>query len=235
MSLKVKTIQYIILADLSIVPDHLLKKGENAGCKILSFEGVEHNGQLGKYDHYIPKPDDVYTICFTSGTRQKPKGVVLTHENVIASLSGMLDVLPLPHSITDKDRHLSFMPLSFTMERILVHMVTLNGASIALLSKEADPTFLPQHLRLVQPTIFPSAPKLLLKIANGLKKNIAQLPAWQKLIFQLGFSRKESLLVKHGRVSRDTIWDRLVFKSIQSFLGGIKVYEYCDYSFYRQS
>jgi long-subunit acyl-CoA synthetase (AMP-forming) len=72
----------------------------------------------------------VATISYTSGTTGDPKGVMLTHRNLIANLSALLDRLadakPGPHH-----RHLSYLPLAHMLERIICLAVIASGARLA--------------------------------------------------------------------------------------------------------
>lgn len=68
------------------------------------------------YTFQPPKPSDICTICYTSGTTGNPKGVMLTHENVIASVSAVILQLG-DHKPTSSDVMISFLPLAHMLER----------------------------------------------------------------------------------------------------------------------
>ena len=71
-----------------------------------------------------PKPSDLCTICYTSGTTGNPKGVMLTHENVMASVSAVIMQLG-DHRPVSTDVMISFLPLAHMLERCceVVHAV----------------------------------------------------------------------------------------------------------------
>lgn len=63
-----------------------------------------------------PRPSDLCTICYTSGTTGNPKGVMLTHENVIASVSAVILQMG-DHKLRSTDTMISFLPLAHMLER----------------------------------------------------------------------------------------------------------------------
>lgn len=63
-----------------------------------------------------PKPSDLCTICYTSGTTGNPKGVMLTHENVVASVAAVTLQLG-DHKPNSSDVMISFLPLAHMLER----------------------------------------------------------------------------------------------------------------------
>jgi long-chain acyl-CoA synthetase len=94
-----------------------------SGLELVSFARVEAVGAEalvasgGRHRHSPPSPDDVATLCYTSGTTGNPKGALITHQNLISTISGII------RSISDfephvYDRHLSYLPLAHIMERV---------------------------------------------------------------------------------------------------------------------
>lgn len=67
-----------------------LQRAKNRGVDIHTFDEVERLGAQSDHPEVPPTPDDVCTICYTSGTTGNPKGVTLTHKNVVAGVCAVL-------------------------------------------------------------------------------------------------------------------------------------------------
>ena len=73
------------------------------------------------------KAEDLFTIVYTSGTTGRPKGVELTHRNILSNISSVLEVI----DIRAEDLYLSYLPLSHIFERMIHHLLIIKDASIA--------------------------------------------------------------------------------------------------------
>eukprot|EP00027_Filamoeba_sp_ATCC50430_P003004 CAMPEP_0168552640 /NCGR_PEP_ID=MMETSP0413-20121227/6821_1 /TAXON_ID=136452 /ORGANISM="Filamoeba nolandi, Strain NC-AS-23-1" /LENGTH=309 /DNA_ID=CAMNT_0008583261 /DNA_START=15 /DNA_END=944 /DNA_ORIENTATION=- len=84
--------------------------------KLLTFKEVVEDGAKRPREQFPPRPQDIYTIMYTSGTTGDPKGVILTHGNLIAELAGVL-----AHEkdlFNERDYHMSYLPLAHGFERV---------------------------------------------------------------------------------------------------------------------
>ncbi len=125
-------------------------------CGVLCMkEGVEP----GKFT--APRPDDTAAIIYTSGTTSKPKGVMLTHANLVAQVEMDYDLFPIYQS----DVFLSILPLSHTYECSLGMLFPFYaGASVVYLDKLPTASTLMPAMREVRPTIMLSVPLIIEKI-----------------------------------------------------------------------
>lgn len=121
------------------------------------------------------KPQDTATILYTSGTMGRPKGVVLTHANIVSNIQASASLFPL----AQRDVAVSFLPLSHIFERMLDYYLFWQGVSIAYAeSLEA----LPQNILDVRPTVMGVVPRLLEKIHGRVMDTVAAgSPARQRL------------------------------------------------------
>ncbi|KAH8917507.1 hypothetical protein BT69DRAFT_1339082 [Atractiella rhizophila] len=92
--------------------------GRQVGLKMLGFDEVspvEALGAANPFPHIPPKPEDMVSICYTSGTTGTPKGAILTHASITSVVLGNL------HGgiITAEDVALSFLPLSRIYEQFI--------------------------------------------------------------------------------------------------------------------
>ncbi|MFC7666170.1 AMP-binding protein [Hymenobacter humi] len=103
------------------------------------------------------EPDDLLTLIYTSGTTGSPKGVMLTHDNILSNCRGSQRFVP----VNKNDRALSFLPLCHIFERMVTYLYMINGVSIYY-AENMD--VIADNLREVKPQIFTTVPRLLEKV-----------------------------------------------------------------------
>ena len=106
--------------------------------------------------------DEVATIVYTSGSTGKPKGVMLTFEAMALAAKGITEAL----SIHEKDRMLSYLPLSHVMERFIVEMGSLRSGFKVYFAETLD-TFV-ADLNRARPTLFIAVPRIWTKFQSGI-------------------------------------------------------------------
>ena len=175
-------------------------------------EEQEHSGQ---------GPHQLATIIYTSGTSGRPKGVMLSHHNILTNAHSSSLVVPLSRD----DLLLSFLPLSHTFERTAGYYVPMMcGATVAYARSIQQ---LQEDLVTVRPTILVSVPRIYERVYSGIRAKLAEGPASARKLFKLavdiGYSRFEYRQGRSpGRISH-LLWpllDNLVAKKVMSKLGG---------------
>ncbi len=167
------------------------------------------------------QPDELATIIYTSGTTGEPKGVMLTHSNLVSNLIDSSAHL----SIGEEDSVLSVLPLSHVFERLAMYMYLYHGVSVFFaesLDKIGD------NLREVQPTLLVGVPRIFEKIYARIKDRAAEkgrlnagLLAWAVSVASdyakriMNGQRVPYLLRLQHRVA-----ERLVYKKWRAALGG---------------
>ena len=141
-------------------PQHLFTFERIAGVRhwtdVLDLGSQSELATLRKYEQQV-KNDDLATIIYTSGTTGKPKGVMLTHNNIISNLEASISRFP----VDSKAKAISFLPLSHIYERMLMYMYMRTGVSIYFQESLED---LGDRIREVRPDVFTAVPRLLEKI-----------------------------------------------------------------------
>ena len=166
-------------------------------------------------------PEDLATFIYTSGTTGKPKGVMLTHENIASNVEANLTCL----EIRGHQTALSFLPLSHSFERTIDYIYFRQGVSIAY--AESVQT-VAQNFGEVRPHVFVSVPRIYEKILAAVRGNVSKSSPLKQKIFRWAENvAKESLPY---RLTRRTppgllgiklkLADRLVFSKIKERLGG---------------
>ncbi|PPE02342.1 hypothetical protein GOBAR_DD00676 [Gossypium barbadense] len=149
----------------------------STGIQIVTYTKLLSQGRRNLQPFSPPKPDDVATICYTSGTTGTPKGVVLTHGNLIANAAGCSTGTKFYPS----DVYISYLPLAHIYER--AYQVALLYFGVAVGFYQGDNMKLMDDLVALQPTIFCSVPRLYNRIYAGHYGRKSPSPLWDKLVF----------------------------------------------------
>ena len=118
---------------------------------------------------------DLATIIYTSGTTGTPKGVMLSHENIISNVKACIPCLP-----RGVDRVLSFLPLNHIYERMLTYLYLYNNSPIYY--AESMDT-IGENLKEVKPAMFVTVPRLLEKVYDRIMSKGAELTGVKKKLF----------------------------------------------------
>ena len=162
-------------AAISMRGDWKYEKGDAAakaaieakGIAVVGFaEAVKSTTTLTPDDK--PTKDDIVTIMYTSGTTGMPKGVMLTHGNIVATIS-MIDLSP-SLSLLNTDVHLSYLPLAHIFERHNCNGLLYKGAVIYFASQGAK--YLLADLGVIRPTIFAGVPKVYENVRDAVNRKM---------------------------------------------------------------
>jgi len=161
------------------------------------------------------------TIVYTSGTTGRPKGVMLSHANILANAYASVSRV----AVYPADLFLSFLPLSHSLERTAGYYVPIMaGASVAHVRSLEQ---LPEDLAAVRPTIIISVPRVFERLQMKISGKLATAPRWQRLLFDLtlavGWRRFLQRQGRSGWSPLCLLWpllNLLVAKRVMAALGG---------------
>ncbi len=122
------------------------------------------------------KPGDLLTLIYTSGTTGKPKGVMLTHNNLMSNVNTCNPLLP----VDQHSKVLSFLPLCHVFERMIFHLYMSAGVSVYY--AESMET-IGDNLKEVQPHFFSTVPRLLEKVYDKIYAKGAELTGLKRKLF----------------------------------------------------
>ncbi len=175
----------------------------------------KHKDAIEKESEKV-SPEDVATLIYTSGTTGLPKGVVLTHNNIVSNVLGAHKVI----SISEQDRTLSFLPLCHSFERTAGYYAILASGAEIFYAESVDTVA--KNLTEARPTIVISVPRLFEKIYNLILKSVQEGSDTKKKIFNWALSVGQKYADgKRGLVSvQKALADRLVFNKLKQRTGG---------------
>ncbi|EIC22532.1 AMP-dependent synthetase/ligase [Thiorhodovibrio frisius] len=124
-------------------------------------------------------PNELASIVYTSGTTGKPKGVMLTHGNILSNVQGALTLL----DVYQEDVFLSFLPLSHMLERTASYYLPMMAGSTLAYARSV--TQLAEDLKNVRPTVIIAVPRVFERVYQRLHEQIRQRPAPTRWLFDL--------------------------------------------------
>jgi long-chain acyl-CoA synthetase len=216
--------------------DDLVKKVQTAQPNVPSLKGIysfEKNmgvphwseifeegdlSEVEKLKNSI-KSDDLATLIYTSGTTGNPKGVMLSHKNIVSNVLAVKDLVPTVAG----DRALSFLPLCHIFERNILYSYLYHSTSIYFtgLDNLGGPT---GDLVNVAPHFFTTVPRLLEKVYEAIyNKGLALTGAKKKLFFwALDMANDYDFNKKFGGLTalKWKIADKLIFSKWRAAMGG---------------
>lgn len=143
--------------------------------EILSLGKQEHYQQLSSVASRINN-DDLFTIIYTSGTTGTPKGVMLSHRNILSNVMACLPCFPPGRDM----RALSFLPLNHIFERMVTYLYLYR--STAIYYAESMET-IAENLKEVKPNMFTTVPRLLEKVYDKIMQKGAELTGVKRKLF----------------------------------------------------
>ena len=199
--------------------EHLLASVAKGGRdRLVSEDGLE---KRFRDTAQSISPDAIATIIYTSGTTGEPKGVMLTHQNLLSNLHAVSQVIP----ISSDDTALSFLPLSHSLERMVLYKYLYSGVTVAF--AESLET-IKRDLLAVRPTVMSGVPRVYEKVHARVLESVSQASSIRQLLFR--WALRVGRLRSNASLSGKSIplhvrfqhlfADRLVFSKIRSVTGG---------------
>ncbi len=167
------------------------------------------------------RPDDLAVLIYTSGTTGPPKGVMLTHENILGGMEAALHALPFESG----DEQVCFLPLCHILERLVSIYMPLMVSSTVNFAESVETVF--DNLREISPHGFVAVPRVWEKVYSRVLV-MAQEATWLgKLAFHLALKAGEARTryttedkpVPWPVAANYWLWDKLVLANLRRMIG----------------
>jgi long-chain acyl-CoA synthetase len=218
-----KTLRFIIVMNEIDVTEHkdknvyLLKTVQEMG-KEFAKENPTHFAD----NIELSRENDLCTIIYTSGTTGEPKGVMLTHKNIMSNVMAVFEII----DINKNDLFLSFLPLCHIFERMAGYYTALSSGGQIAYAESIEKVA--SNLIEVKPTVMTAVPRLFERIYSKIKKGVDASPEKKQKIFNWALDvgteyqrqKKTERGVSVGLKIKHALADKLVFSKIREKTGG---------------
>ncbi|XP_078434969.1 long chain acyl-CoA synthetase 9, chloroplastic-like [Wolffia australiana] len=199
----------------------------NTDWKISSFSEIKNLGRENPLEANLPSPSDVAVIMYTSGSTGQPKGVMMTHTNVLAMVSGVKLTVP---DIGRKDVYLAYLPLAHILElaaeNVMADMGVAIGYGSALTLTDTSNKVkkgTKGDASALSPTLMVAVPAILDRVRDGVRKKVSAKGGLSKKLFDMAYMRKLNSINGHwfgAWALEGAMWDFLIFRKVRAILGG---------------
>ena len=192
------------------------KNLENLGFNIFTWEEVEQKGKEEGQNLELKKPkyDDIVLINYTSGTTGLPKGVKVSHRNIVVN-TDVIEVIGLYP--TPDDVYLSYLPYAHIMESLIITVVFNHGAQVGIYNGNA--ANLVEDFQILKPTAICAVPRIFQRIYDGIMDKLKKKPFIIRKIFDKAINMKIKDYNETGLLN-NFFFDKLIFNEVRSFFGG---------------
>ena len=192
------------------------KELENLGLNVYSWEEIVEKGKNEGKNIKLnnAKPDDICEINYTSGTTGYPKGVKVTHKNIVVG-TDVGELIGL--NGTPNDLYISYLPYAHIMETLIITYAFNHGIPVGIYNGNAAK--LVEDIQILKPTALCAVPRIFQRIYDAIIKKVDSQPLIVRKIFQKAIKMKIKDYLETG-MYRNILFDNLIFKEVRKTFGG---------------
>ena len=192
------------------------KKLEELGLNIYSWEEIVENGKNEGQNIILnnAKADDICEINYTSGTTGHPKGVKVSHNNIVVG-TDVGELIGL--NATTKDLYISYLPYAHIMETLIITYAFNHGVPIGIYNGSASKLI--EDIQILKPTCICAVPRIFQRIYDAIMQKVNSQPLIIRKIFQKAIQIKMKDYEETG-IYKNILFDNLIFKEVRKSLGG---------------
>ncbi|KAI1781061.1 acetyl-CoA synthetase-like protein [Hypoxylon cercidicola] len=185
------------------------------GVQIWSMEGVEELGVKVAHPIRPPRPEDILTVNYTSGTTGDPKGVMLTHSNCVAAVASARS----SGSYTYKDITISYLPLAHIYGRMIDQCAVSEGCAIGYF--HGNMLELVDDLKILRPTGLISVPRLFNRFNMGIRAQTVEADGVRGALSRRVIdAKKASMKLPPGKATnKHFLYDRIWTPKVRAAVG----------------
>lgn len=201
--------------------DEIKQAFKDDGRDLYSFQSLQDIGNdFQQFSDWYVNSDDLAMIMYTSGTTGNPKGVLLSHRNIISALSGQSVVIP----VDNKDTYIGYLPLAHILEVCAELVCLAKGTRIGY----SSPTTLYDRAMKIKkgskgdcgelkPTLIACVPAIMDRIFKAVSDDVKERSPIQRELFRICYERKRN---RYEEGYTSLVMNRLAFDRIRKILGG---------------
>ncbi|KAJ1642258.1 medium-chain fatty acid-CoA ligase faa2 [Coemansia asiatica] len=192
--------------------EKLKQKAREAGVYLTDMDQVIQDGRTNPTEARPSKPEDLCTLCYSSGTAGAQKGVLATHKSfVYAARSAALAMRFGPQT------YFSYIPLYHVFDRYAVYAIMHTGIKIGFY--HGDMQALLEDMQQLQPTVLTIIPHVLNRVYDRIAQASVAADSLSGSLSRKAYAAKLRRIRNNGALTH-SFWDKLIFSKISALFGG---------------